>query len=170
MKTLTAALLTGVLLAALGCQQEPLKAAAQPGIAVSGADKGLQVAMQLPQRNLYRGQVVPIKVTATNTTQQELAIPAETGSPVYVTVLRKTGAGWEQVKRLPETPVMVAKPWKLAPGVSHTFILNVTVSPDWPTGEPLRVTAELNGRPQAKATANIQVFATEAECKRFDVY
>lgn len=129
----------------------------QQGIDQNQTKDGLRVELRVPRRSLVRGETVPVTVVARNLTKNEIVIPAETGALVYVTLWRRTEAGWEQVKRYPETAAQVLSHWRLAPKSSQNFPLNLRVAPDWPTGEPLRMTAELNGRKNVSPSLTVNV-------------
>jgi len=138
-----------------GCgPREDLRA----GREVNSAERdGLVVEIELTRREFAVGQTMPVTVTALNTTRRDLDILASTGAPVYVKVWRNIGVGWEEVKRYPQAAVMVMSPWSLEARGRRTFPLSVPVEPDWPTNEPLRVTAELNGRPEVAPGIIIRV-------------
>lgn len=157
MRTVTIAILLCGLFFAAGCQRH------DEILWRAKADDGLVVTAGVPQRNYVRGDTVTVAVTARNTSGRYLAIPADSGAPVYATLWRRTAVGWEQVKRYPQTAVMVAAPWKLRGGKTYKCALNLPVEPDWPTGEPLKLTVELNGRDDVVAGGLIQVFATRAD-------
>lgn len=109
---------------------------------------GLEVRLQLAERHYLVGDQVKVTVEARNTGGEPIRIPADTGARVLVKVYQHTGTGWEQVKRYPQAATMVMSPWTLEPGAAAgPFELVVPVEPDWPTNEILRLTAELNGRP-----------------------
>ena len=135
------------------------------GIVSQAVKDGLGVELRVPRRSLVRGETVPITVTARNLGKKEMVIPATSGALVYVILWRKTAVGWERVKRYPETAVPVASTWRLAPGAAQPFPLNLPIAPDWPVGEPLRLTAELNGRPEVKPGGIIQVYLTCEEAE-----
>jgi len=168
MKTLVLLMAIGVALALAGCPKpaEPI----EQGIAAKVSKGDLALELRVPRRNVVRGQTVPVTVTASNLGKEEMTVEATSGALVYVRLWRRTALGWEQVKRLPETAAMVIQHWALPPGQSKAFELNLTVSPDWPTGEPLRITTELNGRPEVRAGGVIQVFLTQEECDRATTY
>lgn len=152
-------------LAAAGCFLRKAEPPPQ-GIVAEQTEDGLKVELRVPQRDLVRGQTVPVTVIASNLTGKEIVVPASSGALVYVSIWRSTATGWEQVKRYPETAAELASPWRLAGKSSHTFPVNLPVAPDWPTGEPLRITAELNGRPGIAPGGIIEVFLTEIQRDR----
>jgi len=158
MRTLTLLPIAGLLLASAGCPPP----GSTPGgpTAHTASAKGLVVEMILPRHSFYRGQIIPIRVVARNTTGRDMVIEADSGALVYIAVWRRATGAWERVRRYPEAAVMVVRPWKLQAGQAHTFPMNVKVAPDWPTGELLRLTAELNGRPDVVAEATIDVYPT----------
>jgi hypothetical protein len=126
--------------------------------------------MSIQGRYFARGDSVPLRLLARNTSGQDLLIRADSGALVYVRLARHTSMAWEEVKRFPATAVTVARDWKLPAGDTHRFVMNLDVTPDWPTGEPLRLTAELNGRGDVQAAVLIEVFATRQECDRMKAY
>ena len=99
-----------------------------------------------------------------------MTIRADSGALVYVRLWRHTGTAWEEINRFPAAAVMAVREWKLPAGGSHKVVMNVDVTPDWPTGEPLKLTAELNGRSDVRAAALVEAFATKQECDRAKVY
>ena len=108
---------------------------------------GLAVGIELPKREFLTGEVFETTVYAVNKTREPIAIEATTGAQVYLRIWRKTVVGWDEVKRYPQAAVLVMTPWQVAPRETRRFTMRLTVEPDWPTHEPLRITAELNGRP-----------------------
>ena len=139
-----------------GCAPSASKTA---GIVYSStaAGDGLTVTLTLPRTVFVVGDRVTATITATNTTRRPIDIPADTGALVYVRIFRYMPVGWEEVKRYPQTATMVMSPWKLPPKAQRTFNLNLTVEPDWPAKEPLRMTAELNGRPKVTPVLIVRV-------------
>jgi len=110
---------------------------------------GLSVSMEMPKSSFVVGESFALAVTAENKTLRPIPVYPDSGAPVYVRVWRHTGITWRQVKRYPPTAVVVMKRWELSPGGRRRFTMKLTVEPDWPTGEPLKLTAELNGRDDA---------------------
>ncbi len=169
MRTLTLLLAVAPLVALAGCPFKKGQPTAQ-GILQSESKDGLEVELRVPRRDLVRGETVPVTVIVRNQTKNELVIPAQTGALVYISLWRKTDGSWEQFKRYPEMATQVLSPWRLAPKAEQSFSLPLPVAPDWPTGEPLRITAELNGRPEVAPGGIIEVFRTQEECDRAKVY
>ncbi|MDY7010005.1 MAG: hypothetical protein SVV80_04550 [Planctomycetota bacterium] len=157
MRRITIAFLVVGLVSAVGCQRSG------EIIWRAQADDGLVVTAGVPQRNYVRGDTVDIDVKVSNTSIRDIPIPADSGALVYATLWRRTTIGFEQVKRYPQTAVMVAAPWKLASGKKYKCTLNLPVEPDWPTSEPLKLTVELNGRDDVVAGGYVQIFATQAD-------
>ena len=110
---------------------------------------GLSVRIEIPKRDFTVGDEFIVKLTARNTTSRPIEIDARTGTPVYVRLRRHTGVGWEEVKTYPQTAVMTVAPWTLKARSKRNFLVRLKVEPDWPTGEVLELTGELNGRPEA---------------------
>jgi len=128
---------------------------------------GLILKVRINRRYCVRGQTIRLTITAINTSKKDVHIPADTGALVYAKLWRHTATGWELVKRYPQSMVMVASPWILKAGQSRKFVLNLPVESDWPTEEPLRLTVELNGRPDLVAKGLIKVFADKAEYEEY---
>ena len=126
---------------------------------------GLVVQIDPSNTIVVRGETFKVVVVGRNTTREPIRIDARTGAPVYVRIWRHTGLAWETVKRYPEVATMVMTPWTLAPHSERRFELNLTVGPDWPTNEPLRLTAELNGRTDLVPHVDIMVLARPAEAE-----
>lgn len=118
---------------------------------------GLVVSIELPKRSFTVGERSEVVVTATNTTGKAMTIFASSGAPVYLHIWRHTGLSWEKVKRYPRTATMVMTPWRIEGRGERRFVMPLTVEPDWPTGEILKISAELNGRPEASPQLTFQV-------------
>lgn len=136
-----------------GCAGQEIK----PASPYCAQAEGLLVGLEIPKTSILRGETVTVGVVAVNLTDKPIAIHATTGAPVHLSVWRSTGIGWEMVKRYPRAATMVMTTWTLAPRAQRRFEMNLTVEPDWPTHEPLRLTAELNGRDDVVAAAPITV-------------
>ncbi len=111
-------------------------------------EKGLRVRIALPSRRLTIGEEVPVRVTATNTTDEAIEIHSPSGAPALVTVTRQTMMLAEQVREYPEAATAQVLSWTLPAGQSRQFVLRVPVEPDWPVDEILYISAELNGYSQ----------------------
>ena len=70
---------------------------------------------------------------------------------------RPAGQSWDRFKRLPETAGARLVTWRLEPGEVKTFKLLVVITPDWPTAETMRLTAQLNGRTDLRAEVVLRV-------------
>ena len=110
---------------------------------------GLKVEVELPGRDFQTGDNLRVTVRATNTTSTPIEIHSPTGAPVLVRVLRNTLLSREQVRVYPRTATANILSWTLPPGQTSIYVLMVPIEPDWPTGEILHVTAELNGYSKA---------------------
>jgi hypothetical protein len=153
--TLTALLLVTIL---AGCSVEPGAggpAAAAPDRARS--KDGLELSLSIPKARLRPGQHAEATVTAVNRSRQPITIPAASNAPVYLRLWRYTGYSWEQFKQLPEASALLMKPWRLEPGQKKDFPVAFEVTLDWPTAERLRMTAELNGRPDVRPDVLLKV-------------
>ena len=117
----------------------------------------LSVAIAVHQQQVVPGEQLHVEVTARNLTKKPITINARSGAPVYVRIWQD--AGRDEVERYPRTEMMVARPWTLAPRAERSFVLSIPVEPNWPTGEILRVTAELNGRGDLTPSVHIEVLS-----------
>ncbi len=118
---------------------------------------GLRLKIELPKSKLVRGESFKLAVTATNRTFKPIHIEANTGTPVYVRVWSKEPVGWEQVRRYPQATTMVMSPWTIQARKTRRFEMQLTVEPDWPTCEPIRLTAELNGRDGLRPELTVEI-------------
>jgi hypothetical protein len=141
--------------AAAGCRTELAPANPGPDAAVA-ANKGLELILELPGRNFTAGQTMAVTVTARNVGDSPIVMQT-TGAPVYIRVYRHTTIGWDEVKRYPQNEIMVAGKWTLEPISQRVFNMNIPVEADWPTGEPLRIAAQLNGRGDVKPAVVVRV-------------
>jgi hypothetical protein len=168
MRSLTLTLLAATLAAVPGC---PKPQEFPHGIESQATANGLTLELTVPRREFVRGETLPVTVVAHNRSGKEMTINAGSGALVYVSVFHRTPAGWELVKRYPQTAAPLASPWRLARGGSSAPLrLDLPVEPDWPTGEPLKLLAELNGRPEPKVFGIVHVFRTREECDRARVH
>ena len=153
----------GLGLAATGCTPPP-----KPTAEIwSASSEGVLLEVSTRTRKVFAGEMLPLTVTVRNSTPQEVGMNATSGALVGVSVLRQTAAGWEVVKKYPDTAVMVASPWRLGPRGSRVFHVNLPVAPDWPTNEALRIEVQVNGWPDLKAGGIVQVVP---ECDRVGAY
>jgi len=165
MRAITTCLSLLLLMTVLGCWFRVDEGLGR-GLTVSAAKGGLFLEMSLPERQYALGDTIPVTVVAVNESKEEMVLKATSGALMYLTLWRHTPVGWEQLKRFPETAVMIPSPWKLPPGGSNKFPVNLEVTPDWPKSEQLKLTAELNGRPDLKAEGLIEVFASRKDFDR----
>ena len=119
----------------------------------------IRLTLSLSTTALAAGQDVRVIATAVNNTRRPLEITASTSALVIVRLWRQTPSGWTQVREYPETALQVLHPWTLAPGEQREFEWTLTVEPNWPPNEPLRMTAELNGHPARSAPVALRVTA-----------
>jgi len=118
---------------------------------------GLSVSIEIPKRVLDLGEDLQVIVAAANVTGRPIRIIADTRALVYVKIWRHTGLDWEEVKRYPQAATMVMTPWSIEGGSERRFVMLLTVEPDWPTGEVLAMTGELNGWEQAIPQVKLEV-------------
>ncbi len=147
-------LLPGVMgLAICGCKKTELAS----GITNTTEVSGLALTVEVPKRIFTVGEQFTLAITASNTTKEPIEIVATNSALVYVRILRYNGVAWREVKRYPETSAMVISPWTLPKRATRRFDMQLTVEPDWPMGENVRITAELNGRPEVSAGLSIEI-------------
>lgn len=152
MKRLIAfALLTGALAGCQGASDGHPMGLAEANSQTAG---GLTATIQMPTRFYSVGDAFSVVVTIVNSSQQAQLIGPSTGAAVYVKVMRWVPQGWVEVKRYSSA---ASKPWTLSPGSSRSFPIPLHVESDWPTDEPLRITAEINGRPDLAPGIVVQV-------------
>ncbi len=118
---------------------------------------GLVLGIEVPKRQFAVGETFPVRITAQNQGKDPITITAKSTSPVYVLIYRHDGIGWEELLHYPKAEMMVVRTWTLAPGAARRYSLNLTVEPNWPTGEPLRVAAVVNGLPGPEAGVEITI-------------
>ena len=140
------------------------------GILESQTKNGLTVTLKAATRYLAVGDSLAVNITVTNQTDAPITIKANSGAEALVHLFRNTSVGWEQVKSFPEMQTMVMNPWVLQAGASRTFTLNLPIAKDWPTNEPVRITAEINGLPGLAPGGVIRVYDTREACNRAKMY
>ena len=121
---------------------------------------GLAVSLEVSKRTFDPGETFTVTVIAQNRTQRAMRIVAASGALVHMRIWRHTGLGWEEVKRYPQAATTALTPWTLKGNSARRFALQLTVQPDWPTGELLRLTGELNGKAEASPGITIEVAPT----------
>ena len=164
MKRIAVSLVAALLLAGAGCPSKtPDLLAPQTHVASA---KGLTVELALDRHSFYRGEIAAVKIVVRNDTSGAVTIEADSGALARVVLSRRTAAGWEPFRRCPDSALMLARRWTLQPRASRTFPLNIEVAPDWPTGEPLKLAAEVNGRGDVRPEAVIDVYPTQAAFNR----
>jgi hypothetical protein len=117
----------------------------------------LRLELQVSDHELAVGDTFTVHATARNTGAEPIGITARSGALLIVRIWQETPVGWTTVKRYPEAAIMVIQPWTLAPGEQRAFEMKLTVGKDWPTAETLRLSAELNGRNDVRATTDIRI-------------
>ena len=141
-------------LLAAGCVQKADVEELAMNVAEAG---GLKVQVQLPGRQFQTGEKLRVTVTATNTTKEPIHVVAPSGAPVLVRITRHTALSAEEVKYYPQSATTNIHSWSLPAKQSRKFVLMVPVEPDWPVGEVLHVSAELNGLPKLSPSVYVVV-------------
>ncbi len=132
--------------AAAGCSQPQTAITANAATVVSN---GLAVGVELDRSCYVMGEKVAVKLTVRNTTDRPIRIKAPTSAPYLICLWRNNGLAWERIRTYPEIAMMVVSQWTLDANSDRTFFVSIPVEPDWPTNELLRLSCELNGRPDA---------------------
>jgi len=122
-----------------------------------GAKDGLTIALEVPGRRFTVGQSFNVRLTAHNTGNRTIRIPAGPGAPMKVRIWRRIAMDWDEIKIYPRAAQLTTVPWQLAPGAKRSFPMLLTVEPDWPTHDTLAIVAELNGRPDLQARRTIVI-------------
>jgi hypothetical protein len=117
----------------------------------------LRVTLATPTRQLTAGAVVPVVVDVENTSSQPVTVESPSAALVTIRLLRRVEGGWAEVRRYPEMSAQVVTPWTLGPRQTRRFAMDLVASPDWPTHEPLRLTAEIGGRPEFRPGVVVNV-------------
>ena len=124
--------------------------------ATASADD-LRVTIHLPQTTFAPGDKVLVKIVASNKTSGGIRIKAGTGAPYYIHLLQYKDAGWKQIKVYPSAATIITQEWVIPPHETRTFAPVLTVEPDWPMYENLRLEVNLNGREDVRPFLHIEV-------------
>ena len=155
-----AAIALAIVPTASGCRppQKPRVAGRGPSPAANTVSAGqLTLTIHVPKRDFALGEEVPVTVVARNLAKKPVRFTAPTNTICLLRIWRHNGLAWEHVKRYPPAEMRTQLPWKLDAQSSRTINRRVVVEPDWPTGEVLRLTAELNGRGKLAPGVSIRI-------------
>ncbi len=141
---------------AAGCSAQPQTAVTAN--AATAVSNGLALSVEIDKSCFVVGDKVSIKLTARNTTDHPIRITAPNSSPYLICVWKDNSLAWERILTYPKAAMMVINPWTLEANSERTFFVSVPVEPDWPTNELLRLSCELNGRPDLAPYVMITVF------------
>jgi len=156
MRTVCVLMLLGGVALASGCARQEMQTG-PAGLVDTVERDGLAVTIESSQPTVRAGEELRLVVTVRNTTRRAVRIDARSGAPVYLRLWRNAGLYWNQVKRYPEAATMILSPWSLPARQQRQFVLALPVEPDWPTGESLKITAEINGRPELEPSVRVIV-------------
>lgn len=136
---------------------------APTGPAISTASSGdLKTTLAIDREFARVGQTLHVTLMARNTGIHTLQIEARTGAPMLVTIWKyDVLKGWQRIGQYPEAAIFQLTPWKLGPFAQRTFEMDVPVGQSWPTNENIRLSAELNGRPDARPYLLVKVLTGE---------
>ena len=151
-----AALCLTALLAA-GCVDQAGRPGDEPPPDVVRRDQ-LEVSVTADPRGASIGETINVTVAARNRGYKPIRIESDTAAPVIATLWRYDRAkGWVRVKEFPTAARRRHTSWVLRSGKTEPFHLELPVDPDWPVLETLKLSAELNGRPDARPHVFIYV-------------
>jgi hypothetical protein len=158
MKTCFLTMLALTACAAVGC--------ATPGPSGPAVDEatsqGLKATLSVDRQFVHPGDSLHVTLTARNLTPHPMEITARSGARLLVTVWKyESIKGWQRIDQYPQAATFQLVPWKLAPFEQHTLDMTLPVSAGWPSNEMLRLTAELNGRPDARPHVLVKVLSPE---------
>jgi len=162
MRILQPAVIIGLLLALTGCtdqEDKKLSTAATNSMTLAG----LKVSLTVPDREFAPGERFEAAVTVENVSDRTVTLAADSAAPVYVRLWRHPAIGWDEIRQYPWTPGLQGAARSLPPGYSQTHTMELTVEPNWPTNEFLRLTAEANGMPQLMPGVSIMVLPAAVE-------
>ena len=152
MKTSAIIALAAAVLA--GCQGAPLAMKGEHNT-VSAGD--IAVSLEVPKRFYNVGEKFQAVVYVQNKTDRPVTISADSGAPVFVRLSHHTNVGEVQLKQYPQFSLIFVRVWTLNPHEIRSFPLELTVEPDWPSGELIRLSGEVNGRPEIQPGVMISV-------------
>ena len=158
MKAASTIAVLATVMALAGCAQQGVSMKLPPG-----AKDGLTLTLAISQATPRIGDRVKAIVTAGNSSKKPIVISADTTAVVLLDLWRPAGPSWDRALRLPEAARTKRITWRLQPGEVKTFELLVDVTPDWPTAETLRLTGQLNGRPDLRAEVVLRVQPRQQE-------
>jgi len=149
---LSVSMLTAVVLLAGGCAPGP-RGDGPSVVRLNSA----AAEMAVPDRTVHRGQVLGVGIATWNLGKEPLTV-TRTGSSVYrVEAARHDGIGWVTFRTYPATDAMVLRKLTLEPGSRRDDSVLVTVEPDWPGGEVVRLQAVMNGWPELRMSDFVTV-------------
>ena len=145
------------LLAAGGCVNQTGPRREQVQFSVVRRDK-LEVSVTADPRIATVGETIRVTVAARNRGRKPIRIESATAAPVIATLWRYDAAkGWIRVKEFPTAPQRQRSSWVLPHGEAEPLRIELPVEPDWPVLETLKLSAEVNGRPDARPHVFIYV-------------
>ena len=148
---------------AMACGAGLLIAGCQPGrealrdCSIVRRHGPITVGLKLPRHEFRRGDEFTVKVVTVNTSDEALTL-RRYGEPKYfIQIARNEGLGWETVKTYPTGAADLLREWSIPAGHADVYQTTLIVEPDWPTGETLRISAEMNRHPEVRVADFIRV-------------
>lgn len=150
--TWMAAAIAGLL--AGGCAPPPVQDILI-GEAVSG---DLEAVVTVDRRTAHLGQTIGVTLTVRNTSRDPIPVESRTAAPMIVTVWNyDSEKRWRRVKEYPQVSIFQRTLWVLSGKEERTFAMKVPVEPDWPARQLVKLTAELNGRTDARPYVLVEI-------------
>ena len=113
--------------------------------------EGLQAELFVDRRSATVGDVIHLTFTARNVQREASRIESATANPLIVTLWRYDAAkDWIRLEEFPAAPLRQHQSWLLDGGDDRTFSVELPIGPHWPALETLKLSAELNGRPDVR--------------------
>jgi hypothetical protein len=157
-------LLGAAMLAAFGCEASDPSTSADlspvtpgRGNTASASDEELTVSIHLPKTRFVSGESLSLTIVATNRSDKGIRLRGTTTAPYLVRIARLGAVGWRKVRVYPEAAAPVLSEWVIPPGGSRTFKTVLTVEPDWPTYENLRLETHLAGRESVRPFVHFEI-------------
>ncbi len=137
----TTMMLTAVMVVLCGCERPEI----QLRKASTFKTSKLAVTVDLPSLSYDRGDKMDVRVIVSNLTKKKMEVVSATRAVCKVKIWRQYVGEWDLVKTYPTSMILSPKVWQLDGGETRIFRMVVPVERDWPVGEELRVTAEMDG-------------------------
>ncbi len=154
-RSLLTVLLAGACLASGGCFWRGRPTPAE-GTSIRTVGP-FRVVLAVPAGAYEPGDSFTVTVTTTNVSDEPVVVHRWGSVAYYLTVSHNRGTGWEEVHTYPGGTAGVMESWTFRPGQQKSTAIRLTVEPDWPVGELLRLEAHMNGREEVRAAEFVEI-------------